>query len=433
MSPILILMGLLVLSYLGSVFTFLQSGEGGKRRGAGLASGSEFLILGVMAGPLVFRAVTRESLATFDPIAYCGIAWLALSSGLEYGYVDTRRVRIPRVLAGISMAVACGALIGAGVWYAIPYVVKLELADRVALSFGLAIVGAETTRNAAQWLTERYGAKGPLTDLLSDLAHSDEIVPIVAVALLFALRTPARATVHLPPIGWAGATIGVGLVLGVATAMLLARDLRVAESWGTILGTALMTIGLAARLDLAAITAMFALGATIAWVSRHRGDIRAMVVTTERSVLLPALVLAGARIDPMSIGRLWILVGLAVILRVVGKVFSGFLVRVHPATKGTNPLLGLGLLSSGGMSVAIGLAIAMRFSGRVGDAVLAMAVVSTVLGEITAAPILRRTLMAKGEIVEPAPEPPRPAETEEGSEEAQPVEERTITEPEISQ
>jgi hypothetical protein len=427
-SPILILMGLLVLSYLGSVFTFLQSGEGGKRRGAGLASGSEFLFLGVMAGPLVFRAVTRESLATFDPIAYCGIAWLALSSGLEYGYVGERRVRIPRVLAGVSLTVACGALIAAGVWYAIPFVVKIGFADRVALSFGLAIVGAETTRNAAQWLAERYDAKGPLTDLMSDLAHSDELVPIVAVALLFALRTPARATVQLPPIGWAGATLGVGLVLGVATAMLLARDLRVAESWGTILGTALMTIGLAARLDLAAITAMFALGATIAWVSRHRSDIRAMVVTTERSVLLPALVLAGARIDPVSIGRLWILVAVAVILRVVGKVISGFFVRGHAAAKGATPLLGLGMLSSGGMSVAIGLAIAMRFAGKIGDTVLAMAVVSTVLGEITAAPILRRTLLAKGEVVPPPPPPAAGDEPQEPSEEM--AEARTTSDPE---
>lgn len=429
MSPILILMGLLVLSYLGSVFTFLSSGEGGRRRRAGFASGSEYLVLGVLAGPLVFRAVTRESLATFDPIAYCGIAWLALSSGLEYGYVDTRRVRIPRMLSGIALTVACGALVGVGVWYACPYVVKLGFADRVALSFGLAVVAAETTRNASHWLVERYEAKGPLTDLLSDLAHSDELVPIVAVALLFALRTPARATVRLPPIGWTGATVGVGLVLGVATAMLLARDLRVAESWGTILGTALMTIGLSARLDLAAITAMFALGATIAWVSRHRQDIRAMVVTTERSVLLPALVLAGARIDPASIGRLWILVGVGVVLRIVGKTLSGFLVRSHPAAKGTTPFLGLGLLSSGGMSVAIGLAIAMRFGGRIGDAVLAMAVVSTVLGEVTAAPILRRALLAKGEVVEPVAAPPEPVADE--AEAPEEPDTRTTTDPEV--
>jgi hypothetical protein len=119
-----------------------------------------------------------------------------------------------------------------------------------------------------------------------------------------------------------------------------------------------------------------------------------------------------------------------VILRVVGKVLSGFLVRMHPATKGTSPLLGLGLLSSGGMSVAIGLAISMRFPGRIGDTVLAMAVVSTVLGEITAAPLLRRALLAKGEIVPPAPPPP--AEPESESAEAPPAEERTITEPEIS-
>ena len=57
---------------------------------------------------------------------------------------------------------------------------------------------------------------------------------------------PPRATVHLPPMGWAGATIVVGIALGLVTALLLARDLRVAESWGTILGTSLLATGLAA-------------------------------------------------------------------------------------------------------------------------------------------------------------------------------------------
>jgi hypothetical protein len=84
------------------------------------------------------------------------------------------------------------------------------------------------------------------------------------------------------------------------------------------------------------------------------------------------------------------------------------------------------------MSVAIGLAIAMQFNGRVGDAVLATAVVSTVLGEITAAPILRRMLRAKGEVVDPPPQgrasgEPTPIEE---AQEAEALDPRTTSEPE---
>lgn len=400
MNTIAVLMALLFLSYLGSVFT----GSGGKR--SGLPGGSEYLILGVLVGPLVFGAVTRTALSSFDPIVYVAIAWLALVSGLEYGWVRGRRVTLRHVFEGVALGVLSGTIVAAGVWFALPSIAQFSYSDRLLLSVGIGAVCAETTRHAVRWVSDRFDTSGPLTDLLSDLSNSDEIVPIGIVALLFALRTPARATVHLPPIGWAGATILVGIVLGLVTALLLARDLRVAESWGTILGTSLLAIGLAARLDLAAITAMFACGATIAWTSRHRGDIRSMVVPTERAVLLPALVLAGARIEPASIGRVGLIIPIALVLRFAAKLIIGQLIRAHGAARGAGALLlGIALVSSGGMSVAIGLAMALRFPGRVGDTVLAVAVAVTLAGEISG-PALRSVLIRAGEARAPSTEPP---------------------------
>ncbi len=418
MSTIAALMGLLLLSYLGSVFS---SGTG--RRRAGLPTGSEFLIVGVLAGPLVFGAFTRTALAAFDPIVYVGIGWLALSSGLEYGWVRGRRVRAGHVVEGIVLGAISGVVVGAGVWFALPHIAQLSLADRVLISGGLGCVCSETTRHAAQWVSDRHHAAGPLTDLLSDLSNSDEIVPVAGIAILFALRAPARATVHLPPIGWAGATIAVGIVLGLVTAVLLARDMRVAESWGTILGTSLLAIGLAARLDLAAITTMFACGAVIAWSSRHRSDIRAMVVPTERAVLLPTLVVAGARIEPTQIGRLGLIIPVALLLRCVAKFAIALALRGHSAARPAGAVLGVGLLSSGGMSVGIGLAMALRFPGRIGETMLATAVATAIIGELSG-PAMKRALANVGEIPEPSPEPP-PVEEEsiEENDEAAPMEE----------
>lgn len=406
MNTVVVLMGLLLLSYLGSFLT--SGGKGGALRGAGLPSGSEFLTLGVLAGPLVFNAVTRSALETFDPIAYVGIGWLALSSGLEYGNVEGRRVPFGRIFEGILYTLISGAAVAAAVWFVLPYLVKITFADRLLLSGGLGCVCAETTWQAIRWMRVRHRAAGPATDLMSDLAHSDDLVPIAGVALLFALRTPPRAMVHLPPVAWAGATLVVGVFLGILAALLLGRDLRVAESWGTLLGVSLMTIGLAARLDLAAVTAMFALGATIAFTSRHRGDIRAMVGTTERTVLLPTLVLAGARIDPPSIGRLALAIPIAIVARVLSKLLIGYVAQAHRAVRGSGVMLGVGLLSSGGMSVAIGLAFALRFPG-IGDVVLATVVASTLVGEIAGPVALKRVLDRAGEVPEQTPEPPQVA------------------------
>ncbi|MBL8716480.1 MAG: potassium transporter Kef [Myxococcales bacterium] len=420
MNTIVVLMALLLLSYLGS---FLASGRG-LRATAGLPSGSELIVLGIVAGPLVFGAVTRSSLESFDPLLYVATGWIALSIGLNYGHVDDRRVPLGRMVAGISLSLLCGGIVAAGVWLSIPFVVTMDATSRMLLAGGMGAACAETTRLAIQWVVERYDAKGPLTELLSDLSQSDEVVPIGVLALLYSLRPPAHATVHLPPLGWAGATVVVGVLLGIATAALLARDLRTGESWGTILGTSLMTIGLAARLDLAAITAMFSLGATIAVGSRHQRDIQQMVSTTERAVMMPALVLAGARIDPSNIGRLGLLIPVALLLRFGAKFAVGFALRSsQPVAKGAPALLGLGLVSSGGMTICIGLALALRFPGAVGDTVLATAVAVTLAGELAGPLALRRVLVSTGEIVEPAPISAPPDEEPEDHDELPPDEE----------
>ncbi|GAC1357377.1 MAG: cation:proton antiporter [Polyangiales bacterium] len=395
MNTLAVLMGLLLLSYLGAFLTRSKAHPG--FGAAGLPSSSEFLVVGVLAGPLVFHAVTKSSLESFDPIAYVAAGWLALWSGLEYGHVRGRRVSLGRTALGVVLALACGGAVAGATWLAVPWLTPLSFGDRLLLAGGAGCVCAESSRHAIEWTVQRHRAHGPVTALLRDLSHADELAPIAAVSLLFALRPPAYATIHLPPIGWVGVTFGMGLLLGALTALLLGRDLRVAESWGTLIGISLMTIGLAARLDLAALTSMFALGASIALFSRHGADVRAMVRTTERAVVLPALVLAGARIDPVSIGKLWMIVPVAIGVRLVVKLLAGQLLRVRGPAREAGALLGLGLASSGGMSVLIGLAMALRFPGPIGDTVLATAVAVSVVGEV-AGPVLRRVLDRVGEI-----------------------------------
>jgi hypothetical protein len=66
-----------------------------------------------------------------------------------------------------------------------------------------------------------------------------------------------------------------------------------------------------------------------------------------------------------------------------------------------SPALGAGLLSSGALSMGIGLAFAIRFPGPVGDSVLATAFVACIVGEIVGPLVLRKVLQGAGEIPEP--------------------------------
>lgn len=55
-------------------------------------------------------------------------------------------------------------------------------ATRIAAAVGA--LSSETTRHAVRWARARFGAKGALTDLLDQLADTEDLVPLLALAVL---------------------------------------------------------------------------------------------------------------------------------------------------------------------------------------------------------------------------------------------------------
>jgi Kef-type K+ transport system membrane component KefB len=213
------------------------------------------------------------------------------------------------------------------------------------------------------------------------------------------------AHVAIPTFGWAGLTVVLGVLLGLLASLLIGRESRLSESWGVLLGTALFAIGLAVRLKIAFLAMMFFMGIALAGSSRHRDEVAAMLAPTERPVLLPALLLAGARIQPTAAPWLPWVVLTAIAARVVVKLIVGRLLSSgHGGTRSAATPLGLGLLSTGALAMAVGLSFALRFPGVVGDTILLTVAVVTVFGEFVGPGRLRVALERAGEITEgPAP------------------------------
>ncbi|HEY2513774.1 MAG TPA: potassium transporter Kef [Polyangiaceae bacterium] len=391
MSPIVVLVGLLLLSYAGS---FLVGGR--TLRGAGLPSGLEYVGLGFLLGPHLLGIVGREMTAAFEPLGQVAIGWFALVVGLDFGRAQGRRAHVGRMALGLLGSALTGGAVAAAVWF---YAIRVRhaAADRelLLLAGGLGSAGAETTRHVIRWASERHGAAGKLTQFLGDVAHADDLVPLVAMAALFSLYPVNLTRVHVPLGGWVGVTIGFGVVLGAMTAMHIGRELRVDQTWGVLLGMSVLGVGVAARLALSPMTVLFFMGWTTAALSRHRAALRKMVAPVERPILLPALVLAGAHVDFRGLGPVAVLLAVAVLARVVAKlVFGAALALPFRAS----PALGAGLLSSGALTISVGLSFAIRFPDSTGNAVLAFAFMTCIVGEIFGPLTLRRALRDAGEI-----------------------------------
>jgi hypothetical protein len=95
--------------------------------------------------------------------------------------------------------------------------------------------------------------------------------------------------------------------------------------------------------------------------------------------------------------------------RLLAELVRGvILVIVLPPARAAGPALGLGMTSTGAISLALAFTLAVRSPGPASQAVLALAAAAVLLGELVGPAMLRRSLERAGEThvveaVEPAP------------------------------
>jgi hypothetical protein len=384
-----LLLGLLLLAYLGSNLV------GGRAiRGFGLPSGSEYLVLGFALGPHVLDVLGRSLAHTFEPVVLVGTGWLALVVGVGYVRVGNRYITPARAAAGVLLGVISCLVVCGAVYLAAPFCGFHGFA-RVAVALGIGACASATTRHSVRWVVERHGARGPLADFAADAARASGLVPPLTLSVLFALA-PGGALPTVPVLGRIAVTLGFGAALGLIAALLLGRDFRRDESWGVLLGTGLLCVGAADRAGLSLLGAMIAMGLTLA-CSRHRLEIKAMLTPTEKPVLLPVVLLAGAYVNLKLPTPVFALVALAVLAKIAVRVLLGVSLSFGPV-RGTGPAFGLSMLASGGFTIAAALAFSTRVPGVTADAVLLFAVISTLLGEWLGPAALRRSLERAGEL-----------------------------------
>ena len=402
-----LLLGLLLLAYLGSNLV------GGRAiRGFGLPSGSEYLVLGFALGPHVLDVLGRSLAHTFEPVVLVGTGWLALVVGVGYVRVADRWISPARAAAGVLLGVLSCVAVTAAVYFAAPLLGGFQGFRRIAIALGMGACASATTRHSVRWVVERHGARGPLADFAADAARASAIVPPLALTVLFALA-PGGGLPSVPVLGRIFITLAFGAALGLVAVLLLGRDFRRDESWGVLLGTGLLTVGAADRAGLSLLGAMFAMGLTLA-ASRHRLEIKAMRTPTEKPVLLPVTLLAGAYVNLKLPTSVFLLVGVAVLVKLLTRVVLGTALSAGPA-RGTGADFGVSMLASGGFTIAAALAFSTRVPGATSDAVLLFAVVSTVLGEWLSPAALRRSLERAGELhAVSLDEMPRPSDAPPG-------------------
>jgi hypothetical protein len=388
-----ILLALLAIASLG--------GAGGSRPAArGFASGVEAVAVGILLGPAVLGVVPADLAASFAPLGAAAAAWIAVVIGLDYGFAGPRRIPGARVAAAVALALvpfATVALATALVLARAEGTALLATRGQVLVALGAGAVLAGTTRNAIVWAIGRWEARGPLTELLHDLSDAGDLVPVLVAAWLAAPDAPPAV---LSAIGVGGAVVVpfvLGALLGVGAGLLVRFDARPDATFAALLGTALVAFGLSVRFGVSSLAAAFALGLAAAATAPDRAVLRDLAWRLERPVLLPALVIAGALVDPGASPVLPAVVAAALGALVLGKALAaGALAVASPRARRAGPPLAAALATPGPFGACLALSLAARRPGP-GGAVLACAVAGAVLGELVSMVALRRALVRAGE------------------------------------
>jgi Kef-type K+ transport system membrane component KefB len=273
--------------------------------------------------------------------------------------------------------------------------------ELLLLSAGVGLASAQSVRDAVISVADRDGARGPMTSWLMDFSRADDAPVLLSLPFLFAFFHPQQTLAgrDLGPVFMASLSLVCGGFFGLTAAWLLAHASSRAERWTILLGAGLLATGSSGSIGLSAMGTCFALGVTLSLRVKDTEQIREKLAATEGPVLLPALLLAGAHLAaPRVVGEWWML-ALATAVRIAVTVVTGGLIGAATRRqRAVVPFFALGLLSSGTLSMIVGLGLVLRFDGDAGRATLATAFIGTVLGELIGAPALRRALLLSGEI-----------------------------------
>ncbi len=411
---------LILLCILAAAFavTRLESNLLGER--VSFFTDAEYLVVGVLCGPLVSGLLGPVRMASLDPLlaAITGFVGFVVGLSLRFGRHGTRSTTwADRGFALMTCLLTGGVLATAG-WAAISHLTGVAPSDPLLLiaSATLGFGGVAISRQAVHVAATRSRADGPITRLLHSTAVSGQVLAIIGFGVTIATKRAlvdgeqflhgALDEVWLRVIVWNA----VSLVAGVGSGFIF--HLFVGSRGGSerlflgTVGLVAFTSGIAQALDFSTLFLGLTAGVTIAAFSPVAGQVAASVTRLRRPTAVILLILAGAMWTPIE-GLLWLIPVAWIGLRIVAlRGTARMAAALHPQLDSEHRGIGSGLLAQGSLAAAIAVHLAAEpqaGSSTLVDVVVTTLLLSAVANELWGTSAVRRLLENSGETGRLAP------------------------------
>lgn len=405
MNPLIGALLLILIGLLGAQISFGQ-----RRAPLGprliFATGTHFLFLGFILGAEGFGLITRDLIDDLFPFLALGLGWIGLLFGMQLDRTQLRRFPAAFLRFTLLQAV-CALTIFAVLGFLLFGALDIDLTLRLRVVLLAAATACISTPAGIALIRHNYLLSGKTSELLLFVASLDAIVGIVALQLIYALYHPSGLLAGASGAGgleWLAAALAIGITLSVLFLWLSRPKPERDDVVLFLLGLVVFGAGAGLHLGLSPLFICALVGAVLGNLSPLRRRVYAVLEAWEKPIYVVLLILAGALLTFET----WLIVPATVLyflLRLGSKLAGGWITaRTVPTDFRVPGSIGLGLISQGGISVAMVISAALTYGllRRPADAAIDLLFSTVVLGVVVselAGPFLSRSLLRRlGEV-----------------------------------
>jgi|GEM_PF-1886563 len=368
------------------------------------ATGVEFLLLGMIAGPGGLDLITFDVLHSLEPIVYLALGWIGLLFGVELSVAEMRAVS-PRIFRVLFIdAAVFGLLFAAILWLPTRYAWPgAPVAARIAGVAMFGVTASLTSPTIVALVARRLPARGPITALLKILASLNALFPLLIFGAVFMLVHPRFGVAE-----WSGVSVvwwvvgnAAALIMGLLMVLFTQERATDDEMLLVITGTVLLGGGLCYFFHVSALYSAMMMGLVVANASRRREHIFRELHVVEKPVFVALFVYVGAIIGLPSLPVLGVALVYVIVRTALKWIVTGSLVaRTLDTARPCGSQIGLGLCGHGVMAVAVALDFALGGTLGALRGPLAVVAIAVLLDDGTGYALTRGLLIRRGEVVQ---------------------------------
>lgn len=349
-----------------------------------VASGGEYLLLGIVLGPQVSGVLSAPTLNSLAPVATLGLGWVGALLGSavvvpRLAPLAARRLgmaALQSLLTLVILSVVVGSLL---------YLAGITSAAGIAIP---AVALSAVTTTSRFWLASRAEAGVAGETVGSRLAVTKALHCVIALAafgLLFAAAHPPNGSGRaLSPAEWAVIGIAIGVVGGVLFRLFLGSHHSGDHLFVSMIGAITLVSGAAMYLQLSPTLSAMIFGAVLVNSASAAEDIKAALDRVGQPLYFGLLVLAGAE---------WQSPGASAILPLVLMLLTAIIAKIavvrftmHRRRFVFDPAGDWGhrLIGGGGLALAMGLDYTYQDVHPLGSFVLTAAIAVLLASDLLA-------------------------------------------------